>query len=150
MDQSNSKIDNTTASLMVATAVFFDVLSIVPVLNWFSTFFAFMTFGVWFMIKGVGLISPKKIAAPIISVIIELIPAISAIPSITLMIIVTISVIKAEEKGLSPGAIIDSNVVNVARKKAGGVNKPNVITPSIKSVVGNEKIRTKELTERTV
>lgn len=147
MDQPKSKIDNTTASLMIGTALFFDVLSVIPIVNFFSSFFAFMTFSVWFMIKGVGLINPKKLATPVISVIIELIPAVSAIPSITLTILVTISIIKKEEGGLI-GKIIDPNVINLARNKVSRVKNPDVITPSRKTLEV-DRIQTKELREVT-
>lgn len=93
-----SKISNATFGLMIATALFYDLLSIVPVVNWFVAIFAWLTFALWFMILGVGLISPKKVATWGSSAVIGVIPVLAAIPELTLAVIITVILIRAEDE----------------------------------------------------
>lgn len=95
---SESKIANTTFMLMLATAGFYDLLSIIPVVNWFVAIFAWMTFGLWFAISGVGFINPKKLAVWATSALIGIIPALSAVPELTAAIILTVLIVRTEEK----------------------------------------------------
>lgn len=103
-----SRISETTAFLMIGTASLFDLLSAVPIVNWVVIIFANMTFALWFLIKGVGLISPKKLAAPAIATLVEIIPAISSIPAIILAVLISIALVRVEDAGIdlpTPGAI---------------------------------------------
>jgi hypothetical protein len=94
----SSRIPETTAFLMIGTALFFDLLSIVPVVNWIAAIFAWMTFGLWFLMRGVGFINPKKLATWGVAALIGLIPALSAIPELTLAVAVTIMLVRAEDR----------------------------------------------------
>lgn len=95
---SESKITNATFVLMLATAGFYDLFSAIPIVNWLVAVFAWLTFGLWFAILGVGLISPKKFAVWGTSAVVGVIPAISALPELTAAIILTVLIVRAEEK----------------------------------------------------
>lgn len=103
------RISNTSAALMIGTALFYDVLQIIltfffigVVLNPFITIWAVLTFSLWFKIKGLSLIKKqgaKKIATLIGSFIIELSPF-SFVP--TIAIGVTANIIFSWREDLIP------------------------------------------------
>lgn len=107
-EKKQNKIDKTTASLMIAVAIFFDaiqfVLAFIPIigfiLNKFISIFAGLTFWLWLTLKGVSGTS-KRISGG--SFIIEIlpIPFLSALPVFTggiIAIIVKERVVKKIEK----------------------------------------------------
>ena len=91
------RISNTTASILLTVAIFFDVLSLVPFLDIAIDFIAWLVFFLWFYHLGVGLTSPKKLAAPVISFFIEIIPGLSILPSISLAVAASIGIITLED-----------------------------------------------------
>ncbi len=104
-DKPQSRIDNITAGFMIAVAIIFDLLSLIPFVNIVVDVAAVLLYGIWFAIKGVGFINPRRFATMMVTVIIEAIPAISFLPGFTIAIIVTILMIKSEDRlGISlPG-----------------------------------------------
>lgn len=79
------------------TAGFFDLLSIIPLMNIPIAIIAWLTFAFWFLYLGIGLTSPRRLAAPAISFLVELFPGLSAAPSLSLAIAVSIGIIRFEE-----------------------------------------------------
>lgn len=84
--------------LMLIVGIILDIASIVPVLNFFTDFVAIIVFGIWFYVLGMGIVNARKLAGPIVAMIIEAVPAASIIPSITLSIIITYILIRIENK----------------------------------------------------
>ncbi len=85
---------------MVVTALFFDVLQWAATfvfLHWAVTIFAYMTFGLWFFIKGIKLLTSRRIATVGGTLIIEIAPFIAALPAITAMVVITILDAKARQ-----------------------------------------------------
>jgi len=101
------KIDNVTFGFMIAVAIFYDVLSFIPGINLISEIFGIGTFALWWYFSGIGLINTKKIVTWATSGFVELIPAVSALPSFTAGVIITVLLTRAEEKtgvSLTPGS----------------------------------------------
>lgn len=93
------RISSTSAALMVATALLFDVISIIPVVGQaIADVGSFVVFLIWFLILGLPLVSPKKLLTTLVAYIIEFIPAISALPAITAGVIIMIVISRAEDK----------------------------------------------------
>lgn len=98
-EKKESKISDTAAALMIATAIILDIISIIPVVGQaFADVGSFVIFLIWFLILGLPLVTPKKLLTMLSAYIIELVPAISALPAITVGVILMIALTRAEEK----------------------------------------------------
>ena len=119
MEKKKEKIDNITATLMIGTAVLFDgfqafltLLLIGPFVNWLISIFAWLTFFLWFMLKGVHFTKNlNKLFTFMGGSLMEIIPVVDALPAWTATIIITILMIKAEDKLDTP----ISKIVKVAK-----------------------------------
>ncbi len=103
MDKPEPKLTNITIALIVSTAVFFDVLQWVMAfvfLDWLVGFFAFLTFWLWFKLKGISFATPKRGATIGASALIEVTPWLSALPAWTLAVSIIILDVKIKEKGV--------------------------------------------------
>jgi hypothetical protein len=99
------QIENHTAALMIGVAVFFDVLQwafAFMAMDWLVSIFAYLTFGLWFLIKGIPLLTKKRMGALGGSAIVEIFPFVASLPAFTAAI--TIVVLDAKAKKLIPGA----------------------------------------------
>lgn len=100
-----SKISETTAFLMIFTALFFDafqaLIGWVPfvgnVMAGIIGFFAFMTFWLWFHMKGIKMMTPKRFGSLGLGTIIEMIPFINILPAWTLVVVYLIGTTKVTE-----------------------------------------------------
>lgn len=82
-------LKNWEVALMIATALFFDALNALLNLifmGWVVSIFAFLTFYVWFKIKGIHFMTPKRFTAMWGGFIFELIPALSVLPGWTVAV----------------------------------------------------------------
>lgn len=82
MPEENKGLNNTTIVFMVAVALFYDVLQWLLgwiLMGWLASIFAGLTFYVWFKMKGMSFMKPKRFAAFGGSFIIELIPIVGDI-----------------------------------------------------------------------
>jgi len=126
MQKEKVKIDNITTTLMIGTALLIDsvqtLLTLVligPFVNWLISIFAWMTFFLWFLLKGVKFTNnPKKIFTFMGGSLAEFIPIIASLPIWTCTITMTILTIKAEKKlksslGKKIGGPISKIVKNV-------------------------------------
>lgn len=87
------------AAVLLFFATIFDVLSLIPIANVTIVFVGQGLMVLFFFFMGVNVFSgPKRIAAYLISTIIEAIPAISMFPSFILETIIIIAVTRAENK----------------------------------------------------
>lgn len=105
------RIDNITAAAMITIAIIFDLFSLIPIVNIITTIAAWFIFITWFYMKGVGFINPKRFATAATSIIVELIPFLSMLPGLTLAIIVTIFMLRNEDRQKQNNVIIKTNAL---------------------------------------
>ena len=92
------KISNVSAVLMISVALFFDIIialiNLIPVAGQIISMVigavAYAIFFLWFAMKGVRLMTPKKIAAMGTGLLISIIPIINVLPAVTASVILTI------------------------------------------------------------
>lgn len=101
------RIPKGTAILMVGVALFFDLLQMFlnfvligfilnPIL---VTPIAFLTFYLWYKMRGVGLSdSAKRFAVYVAGFLLELIPILNTLPGLTLSTLTMIMIVRAEDK----------------------------------------------------
>src|SRR3989344_2139954 len=90
MPEEKKGLNNTTIALMISVAIFYDVLQWLLAfifMGWLVSIFALLTFYVWFKMKGMSFMKPKRFAAFGGSFIVELIPIINILPAWTLAIV---------------------------------------------------------------
>lgn len=106
MSKDKVKIDNITATMMISTAllvdgiqIFLTMIFIGPFVNWLISIFAWMTFFLWFALKGVKFTAnPKRVFTFMGGSLCEVIPGIASLPVWTATITMTILTIKAEKE----------------------------------------------------
>ena len=84
-------LNNTTIVLMIVVAVFFDVLQWLLAfvfMDWLAGLYAFLTFYVWFKVRGMNFATPKRAGTLGGAGLIEMIPVISALPAWTAAIVI--------------------------------------------------------------
>ncbi|MDP2651135.1 MAG: hypothetical protein Q8O98_00940 [bacterium] len=94
-------LKNSTIALMVSVALFCDALG--ALLNLMAigpivTIVAYPVFAMWFYMKGIKLLSPKRLTIQGGTLIVEILPLISALPGITAMVVLTILDARVKEK----------------------------------------------------
>lgn len=92
---------------MLTVALIFDLLSIIPVVNWVIFILTPLTFGLWFALQGAGMVgvfNTKKAASEVGIYAIEFIPVVSILPGIFVRIYRTIKMIQLEDKEHNKGA----------------------------------------------
>jgi hypothetical protein len=83
------QLKGSTICLMVATALFYDVIQLALaflLMDWLITPFAFLTFYVWFKQYGISFATPKRAMTIGGTFIIEMIPFLAALPTWTLAV----------------------------------------------------------------
>lgn len=122
------EISITTLILMVGVAIFYDVfqliIEIIPlvgqILSLFITLFAFLTFYVWFKIKGRSFASPKRAMAMGAGVIIEIIPILNILPGWTVAVLFLVGIERVEKIArMVPGGGVATKALNTANKVGG-------------------------------
>lgn len=119
MNEPTSLINNTTAVLMITLALFYDLVqfltegffgllagtailaplaTIGPVVAFLITVWAWLSFYVWFKMKGVSFGSAKRASAMVGGALIEMLPVINMLPAWTLSVATIIITTRAEEK----------------------------------------------------
>jgi hypothetical protein len=117
----NNDIPITTLGLMLGTAIFFDLTQIIfafAFMDWLVSFFAFLTFWLWFKFNKRSFVHPKRAVAIGSGVIIEMIPFLAILPGWTIMIILLIAIEKAEKsarKILGEGALGNKAISKISR-----------------------------------
>lgn len=87
--------------IMVFLALFFDLLSIIPFLNILINVLAWFIFSLWFTINGLPPNSYYKVTGTaVLAFVIGLVPFVSILPEITTSIVVILTIIHMEDKGL--------------------------------------------------
>jgi len=92
------RINSVAIIFMVAIAIIFDLISLIPFVNIVSELIAYAIFGLWFYLLGVGFMNPKRFAVAAVSAIIGFIPFLSMLPELTVAVIVVILMVKSEDR----------------------------------------------------
>lgn len=100
LPQQKPKFEAHTIALMVGTALFFDgfqtLLNFI-LMGWLVTPLAFLTFYLWFRMKGVNFASAKRAGTMGLGFLIEIMPIINTLPAWTLAVVLIILDIKKKE-----------------------------------------------------
>lgn len=99
------KISKETAWMMITVAIFFDLISflinLIPIVGQVISIaipiVAYPTFFLWFMLKGVKLMTTKRIAAMGGGFVVEVIPLVNMLPGVTASVVFTILSTKVKE-----------------------------------------------------
>lgn len=97
-------LNNTTIVFMIAVALFYDALQVLLTfifMGWLVGIFAGLTFYVWFKMKGLNFITPKRIGTFSGAFLIEVIPFLSALPAWTAAVVVL--ALDSKIKKIAPG-----------------------------------------------
>lgn len=108
-------------AFMVIVALFFDAIQWLLafiLMDWIVSIYAFLTFYIWFKIKGMSFMRPKRILTMGGSLIVELVPILSTLPTWTFAVVVLVADMKAKEVLSSPTETIDLN--KEREKRRGG------------------------------
>ena len=128
--EQKSKISKATFYEMLAVAILFDLVSLIPILGTISDIGALLIFYIWYKIKGVSFSNPKRGASLILTAIIEAIPIIDMIPTWTFEVIYMYTlenkeVLLAKVAGAAGGVAGVSSVAGGALKLAGAKDAGN-------------------------
>lgn len=129
-------LNNTTIVLMVSVALFYDALQWLLgwiLMGWLASFYAFLTFYIWFKLRGMSFMTPKRLTVFGGSFIVEMIPVIGDILPTWTAAIVYLALDYKAKKALSavPGgqlaaaAISKSKGTKIKRNNEEALNKFN-------------------------
>ena len=82
---------------MPMVAIFFDLLDIIPGINIVAAFGFWIVMAIWLFIMEVSMLSVRRLATAGVSIAIGIFPFLSALPQLTVAIIVIIGMVKAED-----------------------------------------------------
>ena len=105
MTKHQKELSSETIALMISTALFFDVLQwafAFIFMDWLVSIFAYMTFFLWFLLHGIKFSNPKRLLVAGTSMLIEIIPFVAALLSLTGA--VTVIALDTKIKKHLPGA----------------------------------------------
>ena len=117
--QNETQIKDTTAILMIGTALFFDLLQ--AIIGWIPivgniladamSIFIFLTFFLWFWMNGIKMVTPKRLTSMIGGGLVEMIPYLNLLPAWTLVVVYLIGTTKIKELAskhptLAKGAVL--------------------------------------------
>ena len=118
--ENKPQISEATKWLMLGTAIFFDVVSLVSlipfvgwVLGWLVWLFATMTFWLWFKMAGMNFSKPKNVLGLAGGSVMEMIPYLNALPiwTATILYLTRIEKIVNKTVGQIPGGKIAQSVI---------------------------------------
>jgi len=104
-EEKKKGLENHTIIFMIVVALFYDVLQWVMafiLMDWLVGIFAFLTFYVWFKMRGLNFATPKRAMVLGGGFIIEIIPILSVLPAWTLAVIIL--ALDSKIKKIVPGA----------------------------------------------
>src|SRR3989344_4042189 len=123
-----SRIKDTTAFLMIFTALCFDGMQ--ALIGWIPIFgnilagllsiFIFLTFYLWFKTQGISMMTPKRFGSLTGGGIIEMIPYINLLPAWTLVVVYLIGTTKIKELAQK-----HPDLANTALKVGGKIKSMN-------------------------
>ncbi len=92
------KIGTLTAFILIFIAILVDLLSLIPLLGSILGPGFWICINIYFWYVGLGIVNTRRLASGIISTLIELIPVLQWLPSVTVGMILVIIMIRLEEK----------------------------------------------------
>lgn len=95
------RLDNATIALMVGLAIFYDALQALLNLifmGWLVTILAFLSFWLWFKIKGISFMTAKRMSIIGGGALIEAIPMLDTLPGWTGMVTLIVLDAKLKDK----------------------------------------------------
>ncbi|MBP6858551.1 MAG: hypothetical protein KBC33_01830 [Candidatus Pacebacteria bacterium] len=139
MEQESGKknrISNKAAALLIGSAIIADLLTLIPIVGIIVGPTYWVLINIYLFKSGFGFMNGKRLAASGVSAIAEIIPAIQALPTITLAMIIIVVTTRIEDKtgisvgSLSSGPHLNSGGVRRAAQKQqplnqGGTRPPN-------------------------
>lgn len=127
----NYRIGMFSSVVLICIAGFFDILTLIPGLGDILGIVFWTIASVYLYTKGVGMFSGKKIATSAISFVVELIPAIQALPALTAGIIAVLLIIRIEDKtGMSIVKPMKKGVTPPRYKRVPKNNEQNIRRPN--------------------
>lgn len=108
MGNADSKINKSTAVMMVCVSIFIDLiqflLNFIPIIGWIVIWIinliVWLTFYIWFRARGVNFSGSKKANNLAVAFVLELIPILDALPAWTFAVVSIIGTTWAEERGV--------------------------------------------------
>ncbi len=88
--KASPKISGLNAIGLVIVSLFFDILSFVPLLNIITGLIGWFIFSLWFFLLGFGLLEGRRLVTMMSSMIIEVVPFLSWLPTMTIGVIALI------------------------------------------------------------
>lgn len=116
------RIGNVAAVFLVGTAVIVDLATLIPFVGDFAGPIFWGLASLYFWKAGMGLLNGKRLAATGASIVIEIIPFVQWVPSITLGILAIIAMSRVEDKtGISLSPLTKGKALN-----SNGVRAPSI------------------------
>jgi hypothetical protein len=122
----NYRIGWGVSILLVVVAIIFDVLSLIPLVGSIAGPLFWVLAGVYFWYKGMGIVNGRKLAVSSISMVAEIIPAVQALPALTVGIIVMLTMMRVEDK----------TGISLKKPKIPGTTPPRLSRPQFNSQQG--------------
>ncbi|MFZ2522013.1 MAG: hypothetical protein WAX44_01915 [Minisyncoccia bacterium] len=132
-----TQIKDSTAILMIGTALFFDALQ--ALIGWIpiaGNFLAdllsigiFLTFLVWFWFNGIKMITPKRLGSMVAGGLVEMVPYLNLLPAWTGVVVYLIGTTKIKELAQKHPTLAKGAVV--AGTKIRNMNKDRNYTPNV-------------------
>lgn len=91
-EKKEKTLGNSTIIFMFAVAVFFDItqwLLAFIFMDWLVSIFAYLTFFLWFKLKGISFMKPKRLIVAGTSFFLEIMPLVAALPALTGAVVIT-------------------------------------------------------------
>lgn len=122
--EKETQIKDTTAMLMIGTALFFDLLQ--AIIGWIPvvgniladalSIFIFLTFLLWFWMNGIKMITPKRLTSMVGGGLVEMIPYLNLLPAWTLVVVYLIGTTRIKELAskhptLAKGAVLAGTTI---------------------------------------
>ena len=87
-----------TMMFLPMMAVFFDILDLIPGVSVVAAIGYWVVAGIWLFLLGVSPFNVRRIATAGVSVVVGIFPFLSALPQLTIATIITLAMIKSEDK----------------------------------------------------
>lgn len=126
-----SRISNKAATVLLLAAILADILSLIPLVGTIVGPAFWVIANIYFWKSGLGFANSKRLATGAVSVTAEIIPAIQALPTITLGILAIILMSKFEDvTGISASSVGGGQKVGSATGSGGPLNRGGMRQPT--------------------
>lgn len=98
MPTPRKRISNFQAVALISLSVVFDLLSLIPIVDWIVLILYWIIFPIWFKLLGISLLQARKMGSLMVTSVIEAIPFVSMLPGFTVSTILIIKNVRKEDK----------------------------------------------------